>query len=210
MYKKFSILLALTTLILASLACGSPSDPSAPTSTPRPTATPKMEIELKVINNTQLSLCYLLISPSDEDFNKEYLDGDEIAPGDTYSVHGFEVGEYNVKVHDCDKNMVNALYYVTMDQELMTWTIEEATLEIINESNQQFCELYISPSSAPESAWGPNQLGEDVLEPGMYASFMVAKGKWDVRAVPCDETIDPITEIGLKIEDTMTWTISDE
>lgn len=209
MRKNLPILLALATIILATLACGS-SDPNAPTAAPRPTSTPKMEIELKVVNQTETSLCYLLVAPSEEEFTKEYLNGDQIAPGESYSVTGFDPGKYNVKVHDCDKHMVNALYDTEMNQELMTWTIIPATLKVVNESNSQFCELYVSPSSAPESAWGPNQLGEEVFEPGMYIDFSLAKGKWDVRAVPCDETAEPVTKIGLKVEDTLSWTLSDE
>lgn len=204
----------ISMLALIAIACGgSASDPNAPTSTPRPTATPKISVSLKVINETQNSLCYLLVAPSDQEFDKEYLDGTEIAPGESQTVGGFDTGEYNVKVHDCDKNMVNALYYVDMDQEEMTWTIQEATLEIVNESSYSVCELYISPSSAPESAWGPSQLDKEageVFEPGMYIDFALAKGKWDVRIVPCDETLETITEIGLKVEEQLTYTISDE
>lgn len=202
-------------LALMAIACGSstPVAPDAPTRTPRPTATPKIEVELEVINETQKSLCYLLVAPSDKEFDKEYLNGVEIAPGESHTVSGLDTGEYNVKVHDCDKNMVNALYYVDMDQEHMTWTIKEATLTIENDSSQSMCEMYVSPSSAPESAWGPNQLDPnagEVLEPGMYISFSIAKGKWDIRAVPCDESVEKLTEIGLKVEGDFSYTISDK
>jgi hypothetical protein len=205
----------ISILSIVAIACGSstPADPDAPTRTPRPTATPKIEVELEVINETQKSLCYLLVAPSDEEFEKEYLDGTEVAPGASYTVSGFDVGEYNVKVHDCDKNMVNALYYVDMEKEHMTWTIREATLTITNESSQSMCEMYISPSSAPESAWGPSQLDPDageVLESGMYVSFFIAQGKWDVRVVPCDESVEALTEIGLEVEGEFEYTISDK
>lgn len=202
-------------LVVMALACGSSTlaDPDAPTRTPRPTATPKIEVELEVINETQNSLCYLLVAPSDEEFDKEYLDGVEIAPGESHAVSGFDAGEYNVKLHNCDKNMINALYYVDMEKEHMTWTIREATLTITNESSQSMCEMYISPSSAPESAWGPSQLDPgagEVLESGMYVSFFIAQGKWDVRVVPCDESIDALTEIGLEVEGEFEYTISDK
>jgi len=199
-------------LALVAIACGgSAADPNAPTRTPRPTATPKISVSLKVVNETQKPLCYLLVAPSDEEFKKEYLDGVEIAPGESHTVSGFDAGEYNVKVHSCEKNMVNALYYVDMDQENMTWTIREATLKVVNESSQQICELYISPSSAPEEAWGPSQLSEgEMLEPNMYASFFIAQGKWDVRVVPCGENAKAFSEIGLKVEGELTYTISDQ
>jgi hypothetical protein len=202
-------------LAVMALACGSstPTDPDAPTRTPRPTATPKIEVELEVFNETQNPLCYLLVAPSDEEFDKEYLNGVEIAPGESYTVGGFDAGEYNVKVHNCDKNMVNALYYVDMDQEHMTWTIKEATLIVENSSSQPMCEMYVSPSSAPEAAWGPSQLDKDageVLDPGMYISFSIAKGKWDIRVVPCDESVKTLTEIGLEVEGEFTYTLSDK
>lgn len=211
MSKTFRFLALLIALVLATLACGSSTtDPNAPTSTPRPTATPKLEIDLKVINETSKPLCYLFVSKSDAEFKKEYLDGAQIAPGEDYTVKGFDSGEYNVRIHDCEKNMVNALYFVTMDQELMTWTIKEATLEIANKTDKQFCELYVSPSSAPETAWGPNQLGEEKFEPLTQLSFAVAKGKWDIRLVPCDKTLDPTKEIGLKVEGTYTWEVPEK
>lgn len=201
----------IVVLTLATIACGgSASDPNAPTRTPRPTATPKIEVELEIFNETQTSLCYLLVAPSDEEFDKEYLDGVEIAPGESYTIGGFDTGEYNVKVHNCDKNMVNALYYVDMDQEHMTWTIREATLKVVNESSQAMCEIYISPSSAPEAAWGPNQIEETIFDPGMYVDFYIAQGKWDIRVVPCDENVEAIKEIGLKVEGEFTYTLSDK
>lgn len=223
MSKTIRFLIALFALLAATLACGTGStdantpadapkstDAPKPTEMPEPTEAPKMEIELKVINETQVPLCYLFVAPDDKEFRLEYLDGKEIAPGESFSVPGFEPGKYNVRIHDCEKNMVNALYGANMDQELMTWTIKEATLEIANKSSQEFCELYISPSSAPESAWGPNQLGDKKFEMQTQLSYFLAKGKWDIRAVPCDKSVDPIKEIGFKVEDTSTWTISDK
>ena len=208
------IIFLLSIFVLVAIACSSSTpDPDAPPPTPRPTDVPKINVSLKVINETQSSICYLLVAPSDEEFKKEYLNGEQIAPGESHTFSGFEVGEYNVKVHNCDKNMVNALYYVDMDQEEMTWTIQEATLKVVNESSQPICEIYVSPSSAPESAWGPSQLNQEageVFESGMYIDFSLAKGKWDIRLVPCDESADSITEIGLKVEGELTYTISDK
>ncbi|HKJ39010.1 MAG TPA: hypothetical protein VJ972_09555 [Anaerolineales bacterium] len=206
------LLFLVSILAIVAIACGSrtPAERNALTSTPRPTAVPKVSVDLEVFNETEASLCYLLVAPSDEEFNKEYLDGVEIAPGESYTVSGFDTGEYNVKVHNCDKNLVNALYYVDMDQEHMTWTIRDATLKVVNESSQIMCELYVSPSSAPEAAWGPNQIEGTNFETDMYVDFYIAQGKWDIRMVPCDESVDSITEIGLKVENELTYTISDE
>ena len=208
------ILFLLSIFVLVAIACSSSTpDPDAPPPTPRPTDIPKINVSLKVINETQSSLCYLFVASSDEEFKEEYLSGEDIAPGESHTFSGFEVGEYNVKVHNCDKNMVNALYYVDMDQEEMTWTIQDATLKIVNESSQSMCEIYISPSSAPESAWGPSQLDKEageVFEQDMYIDFSLAKGKWDIRLVPCDESVESITEIGLKVEDELTYTISNK
>lgn len=207
MFKKLRLLFPLLVLLVANLACGN-SDPNAPTSTPAPTATPKLEISLQVNNETQKPICYVFVAPAGKEFTKEYLDGKEVVPGESYTIEGFEAGKYNVRAHYCDKNMVNALYDVPMDQELMTWTIKEATLVVANRSAQEICEVYLSPSSAPESEWGPNQLGSEKLQTNQQMTFFIAKGKWDVRAVPCDTTVDPIKEIGLNVEDTLTWTVS--
>jgi hypothetical protein len=206
MLKKFACQLALLALLLAALACGS-SAPNQPTATPAPTATPELKVELQVTNNTPKPLCYLFVAPADQEFDQEYLNGEQIAPGASFSVPGFKTGKYNVRIHGCDKHMVNALYGANMDQELMTWTIQEATLIVVNKTEAQFCELYVSPSSAPESAWGPNQLENDKFEPQTQYSFFLAKGKWDLRLVPCEKGLDPINEIGLKVEGEYTWEI---
>jgi hypothetical protein len=206
MPKTFRFLVILVALVLATLACGS----STTVNPNMPTSTPELSIDLKVINETQKPLCYLLVAPADKEFDKEYLNGTKIEAGASHTVSGFKSGKYNVRIHDCEKNMVNALYDVTMDQELMTWTIKDATLEIVNKTEKQFCELYISPSSAPESAWGSNQLGTDKFEPMTKLSFFLAKGKWDIHLVPCDKNAEAIKEIGLKVEDTYTWEVPQE
>ena len=97
-----SILFLAGIFALIAIACGgsAPDDPNAPTRTPRPTATPKITVELELINKTQKPLCYLFVSPSDEEFKKEYLDGTEIAPGESYTVSGFDAGEYNAKTYE--------------------------------------------------------------------------------------------------------------
>lgn len=209
MFKKLRLFIPLLVLLAASLACGD-TDPNAPTRTPAPTSTPKLEIKLEIVNETQKPICYLFVVAAGKDFNKEYLDGKEIAPGESYTIDGFDAGNYNVRAHYCDKNMVNALYDVAMDQELMTWTIKEAELIVANKSAHEMCEVYVSPSSAPEAEWGPNQMGEEKLQPEQQVTFSIAKGKWDVRVVPCDSTVDPIKEIGLNVEDSLIWTISDQ
>jgi hypothetical protein len=210
-FKIKALLFFISIFVLVSLACASSTPaPQAPTELPVSSATPELSISLQVFNETQNSLCYLLVAPSDEVFDKEYLDGVEIGPGESYTVSGFQMGEYNVKVHDCEGHMVNSLYYVDMEQELMTWTIREAVLKIENTSSYPICELYLSPSSAPEAAWGVNQTEGTPFEPDTYYDFFIAQGKWDIRLVPCDENVETITEIGLKVEGEFTYTISDK
>lgn len=215
------IWLAIVVLVLAALACGGETEPTAtplppptevPPTEPPPTAVPEVLVNLEIVNDTDLDLCYLYIVPNDqEDFGDDQLSDDQmIGANSSYTITNIPTGVYKVSIHDCEGNLVNALYGATMDVQEMTWTIRKATLTVANESTFEICEIYVSPNSAPESAWGPDQLGDQTLSPGQTITFTLAEGKWDVRAVPCDAGVEGVTELGIKVEGEMTWTLSDK
>lgn len=59
------------------------------------------------------------------------------------------------------------------------------SLTIDNQSEWDIHELYFSP--AHESDWGPDQLGDDVIESGeSFVLTKIAKGEYDVRIVDED------------------------
>lgn len=82
-----------------------------------------------------------------------------------------------------------------------------AEVKVTNESSWNINEVYFAPSSQDD--WGPDHLGEEVLETGMTLTLTgVTAGKWDVRLVDEDEDVCVLQEV--KIKTSETWTITDE
>lgn len=83
---------------------------------------------------------------------------------------------------------------------------KKATVTVVNQSDWTIVELYLSP--VDESAWGPDQLADKVIEPG--ASFKLTGipcDTWDVRLV--DEDGDQCVVEAVDIcANKDTWTIT--
>ena len=59
----------------------------------------------------------------------------------------------------------------------------DATLRIVNESEQEICYVYLSLTTA--STWGDDWLGNDTILPGESYSFSLVSGEYDVKLVDC-------------------------
>ncbi len=83
-----------------------------------------------------------------------------------------------------------------------------ASITVRNNSDWTIRNLYVSPSS--ENAWGPDQLGQEVIESG---------GSFTLRNIPCDEydikLVDSdgdecvVNQVDL-CNDNSTWTITNQ
>lgn len=221
---------AILALVLATLACGGGDGASGDTGVDEEEEATEEPVEeeeepqpveeepasediasLEVINNLTFDLCYLYLAESSAgDFGDNQLEsGTTIPAGTSFTLTDIPFGEYNIQVNDCNSSMVNALYGVNFDQDLF-WELKEATLTVINSSSFNICELYISPNSAPETEWGPNQIEGDPLNTGEQVTFTLAEGKWDTRAVPCDASVEGVTQLGLDVAGEYEWTLSDK
>ena len=69
---------------------------------------------------------------------------------------------------------------------------EGPPLIVRNNSTTKIC--YIQVSSAAESTWGPDQLGEhETLDPGGTKGWnLTAAGDWDIRLLDCQQ--NPLVE----------------
>ena len=86
---------------------------------------------------------------------------------------------------------------------------KKATIKIINKSKWEIHHLYLSPTS--ERHWGPDQLGDDVLEPG--DSFTLSKidcDDYDIKVVDEDGDECVIEEQSLCNDDSVWKITSDE
>ena len=63
----------------------------------------------------------------------------------------------------------------------------DATLRILNESNQAICHVFIAPATA--SSWGKNWLGENTILAGEGHSFDLSSGQ------PITEDVVPVAAV---------------
>jgi hypothetical protein len=83
-------------------------------------------------------------------------------------------------------------------------------LEIVNESSQVICYVYIAPSAS--GSWGADQLGEDaVIAPGESFSVSdIPPGSYDLLAQDCEQNVLVESSGEVFEDDVYTWTIFDE
>ncbi len=81
------------------------------------------EASLTLINQLDIPICYVLISPSGStEWGNDWLENDTIPPGGSYTFR-LPAGTYDLSARDCDGNPVSEEVY---EQEIageMTWTI---------------------------------------------------------------------------------------
>jgi|GEM_PF-6193471 len=85
--------------------------------------------------------------------------------------------------------------------------IGDSTLVIANESSFFIIEINVSPVS--ETTFGPDLLGDDVLEPGEALEVTLECDDYDIRVVDEDEVECILFEIDLCFEDAV-WEITDD
>ena len=85
---------------------------------------------------------------------------------------------------------------------------DSATIKIINKSRWDIHHMYLSPNDVEE--WGPDQLGEAVLESG--GSFTLTDidcDVWDIRVVDEDGDECEIRDVAL-CDESAIWKITDD
>jgi tetratricopeptide (TPR) repeat protein len=88
----------------------------------------------------------------------------------------------------------NSIYAALLPQE-----DNDATLQVVNESDMTVCYVNISPTIADD--WGDDWLNaEEAILPGESRSFDVVAGDYDVRLVDCDDN-ELLTKWNLAITD---------
>ncbi len=133
---------ALAVLALAALACGGgATEPTAvpptavpPTAVP-PTAAPPAEepaagsskgtASLILENQSSLTLCYLYISPANQDsWGDDQLGADNtVPPGSSFTITDIPAGTYDLRVETCDDQSVERFGEVLEGE--TTWTITD-------------------------------------------------------------------------------------
>jgi hypothetical protein len=84
------------------------------------------ESPLDVVNNLDVSICYLLISPSASDeWGDDWLGDDEVIdPGTTKTILLTTGETYDFQVYDCDQVLLDEQYEILIPSEGVTYTID--------------------------------------------------------------------------------------
>lgn len=81
------------------------------------------QASLTLVNNLDIPICYVFISPSDSaEWGNDWLGNDTIPPGGSYTFH-LPAGTYDLSAHDCDGNPVSEEVQGQPISGEMTWTI---------------------------------------------------------------------------------------
>jgi len=81
------------------------------------------EASLTLVNNLDIPICYVFISPSDSaEWGNDWLGNDTIPPGGSYTFH-LPAGTYDLSARDCDGNPVSEEVQGQQISGEMTWTI---------------------------------------------------------------------------------------
>jgi hypothetical protein len=141
-----------------------------------------------LVNQTSFEIHQLFLSPSHEShWGPDQLGQDILEPGYEYTLSGMPCGNYDVKLVDeqGDECVITGDYlcgdagkWILTDEELLDcqgFKTDTASATLINDSSYDIYALFISPSRS--NNWGPDQLGDEVLEPGYSFTF---------SGLPCD------------------------
>ncbi|MCS7179233.1 MAG: hypothetical protein RML46_09120 [Anaerolineae bacterium] len=78
---------------------------------------------LTLVNQLDIPICYVLISPSDStEWGNDWLGGETVPPGGSYTFR-LPAGTYNLSARDCDGHPVSDEVYGQEITGEMTWTI---------------------------------------------------------------------------------------
>ncbi|MEW6569167.1 MAG: hypothetical protein AB1449_13580 [Chloroflexota bacterium] len=171
-----------------------------------------------LINNSQTTICYVLISPStSQSWGSDWLGSSEtLPPGSSRNFAVAPGQQYDLQALDCDQNTVDQQMQVMITEAGITWTVTGGstggqgaapTVRIVNQTNTAICYVYISPSTSTE--WGEDWLGSDFIAPGTSYNFAVPPGQeYDLRATDCNNNVMAEEYNQFIDTDGITWTLS--
>jgi hypothetical protein len=165
-------------------------------------------VDIQIVNRSPDEVCYVLISPSDSDtWGEDRLaDQDTIAPGGNTTISMPE-GSYDVRVETCDEAVMATAWGVSSDFALTVGdSAARVRLVVDNQSGEEVCYVYVSPSSGTE--WGDDRMGEmETIAPGDKRLFYVRADDYDLQVADCSG--EPlIEEYDVDLRTDLTWTLN--
>lgn len=170
------------------------------------------DTDLEIVNNTAGTICYVYIASSTDatDWGDEVLGADVIIGVNETNVVSGPPGVYDIILEDCDHNVVAWNYGADLTADTtLTVSGSPDTLIVENTSSFDICGIYIS--SPDETSFGRSHLNPaHPITSGQTRSFAVTAGTWDLRAQPCDSSIEPLDRYGESLSGDITWTLTNE
>lgn len=182
-----------------------PTATTAPTATPEPTEVVEEGLSLEITNQSSRDIWYVYISPSDaDDWGDDWLAGDVIPAGESYTIRGIPAGVYDLQAEDEDGGVIETLWEADIAEDSYWTVVGGASLEVINNSTEIIAALYVSPSDS--DSWGEDWLGGVALKSG--GSYVVEglenDVSYDVKAEDADgNTLETIYNVS--VVDGYTW-----
>lgn len=194
-----AIVVAIISLIAVIIQVSKP-DPTVVVPTNPPPATQpgptQSETTLTVINKTSEDICYLYVAPAGSTtLGPGWLDaGATIAPNKGLRLE-LETGMYDLRAENCAREAIAETPNNHIEGD-MHWVVEnvastssDTVLEVINNTSEDVCYLYISPSTSDDD-WGDNWISEsERISVGQKMTFSMETGMYDVRAETCQEEV---------------------
>lgn len=179
-------------------------------------------ITLTVQNNTDYAFYYLyLSSTSSTEWGEDRLGDEVISAGEEMSFL-IESGSYDIKIVDedddaCIRNGISLSRDVSLTYDNSQWidcinsgsssstsSSSNIRFTVDNNSNYDFYNIYLSPSSASE--WGDDKLGSEILYAGSEKDIFIAPGEYDIKII--DEDGDDCIRYGVNIRSNITLSYS--
>jgi hypothetical protein len=159
--------------------------PDVPMPSGEPTA-------IKFVNNTDVDMCYVFVTPSAaEDWGSDHLDFTDTSPGGIFTSSGMLAGVYDIKVEDCDRNLL--AWNLFVDVPYTDGAIEapvdplEHSLTFTNDLDEDICAVHMTRvEDFDEYGWRRNLLSEDeAITVGSARMFKSGAGDWNFRFETC-------------------------
>jgi len=156
-------------------------------------------MSLEIINNSGRDIYFVYISSTDaEDWGEDWLNGEVIPDGASYTITGIPIGVYDLQVEDKNNEIIENVWEAEISEDT-SWTVTGgASLEVLNNSEDIIAALYVSPSDSDD--WGEDRLGGVALKSG--GSFVVEgldnDVLYDAKATDADgNTVESIYHVSL-------------
>ncbi|MEA3308512.1 MAG: hypothetical protein U9Q70_03245 [Chloroflexota bacterium] len=164
---------------------------------------------IRVTNQSNYEICYVLISPSEsEDWGEDWLGDDETIVAD--ATRNFEVpaGSYDVKIANCDFETLTTEWQLVADETIQVGGGGQVALTLSNVSDFEICYAQLSLSSL--DTWGEDALGDkESLSSGDSRIFFLSPGTYDALLSDCDEQA-LAEEYEIEIAGDVAWTLTND